>query len=636
MSRSGVFTNGDIRAVVDTNIGGPIGDPNSVPLGTTDYISNCPALTSPGSGGDGVPLDAGDVATDAAALAALPSNCWVLNQVLPGGYTPQFGGLLEDASAVVGIRGEFANGMFYDFSGSVGRNNVDFFLNNTWNPSNGPDGIGPNGLQRDFEVGSYQQFDTNLNADFVLPIPVDAFASDLNFAFGAEWRNEQFQTRIGEVASWSPGRFSGQNGPGGQNCYGDGVTCQLDGNGDPILLPNLSIGAHGFAGFSPQQAGTWDRANYAIYGDLEADMTENFTMGLAVRFEDFEDFGTTTNGKISARWALTDAFALRGSASTGFRAPTPGQSNVTKVSTTTIDGELQQRGQIPPTNPIAQALGAQPLKPEDATNFAVGVVWNATDSLSFTVDAYRIEMEDRIVQTGTIEIGDVSANDPRLADVNCPVAKANDATAAVCLQETGVPGAGDLNSISFYTNDFATTTTGVDFVATWAVDYGGAGTADLTAAWNWTETEVDSAGSEVDRNRVVDLENFNPKHRGIFTYNHFIGGFRFLARASYYDSWIVGDYSDDSPANPVNYTLDCTIPNDKCYDADWIFDLEAAYSFNDTWTAVVGAMNVADNNGPIDQDHADGTIGSGNTFEQSTHFGQDGGMWYFRVRADFQ
>ena len=671
-SRSGVFTHdqggttnfdtdasfeNSYRAIVDTRIGGPLSDPNSVPLGITDYVSNCPALVSPGSGSDGEALEMQAVSDDFDALEILPPNCFVLNQLLAGGYTPQFGGTLEDASAVVGIRGEFANGMLYDFSGSMGRNNVDFFLNNTWNPSNGPDGIIEGNLQRDFSVGSYQQFDTNLNADFVLPISVDSFASDLNFAFGAEWRNEQFQTRIGELASWNPGRFSKQNGAGGQNCYEDPNnpgTCDVirDANGDPVLfdllgedgiaestkivkLPNLSIGSHGFAGFSPQQAGTWDRANIAVYADLEADVTENFTLGVAVRFEDFDDFGTTTNGKIAARWGLTDSLAIRGSVSTGFRAPTPGQSNVTKVSTTTIDGELQQRGQIPPTNPIAIALGAEALVPEDATNFTLGVVWDITDSLSVTLDGYVIELDDRIVQTGTLVVGDVSANDPRLANVNCPVAKANDENASACLQETGIPGAADLNSITFYTNDFATTTTGVDLVATWGVDFGDAGSGDLTVAWNWTETEVDRAGTEVDRNRVVDLENFNPKHRGIFTYNHYIGGFRFLARASFYDSWITGDYSDDSPANAVNYTIDCTIPRDKCYDSEWVFDLEGAYTFNDTWSVILGAMNVADNNGPIDQDHADGTIGSGNTFEQGNHIGQDGGFWYFRLRAEF-
>jgi len=610
-SRGGVFTNGDIRAVVDTSLTG----------NESGVTSNCPALTSPGSGSNGVPLDPAAVAADDMAMSQLPANCWVANMVLPGGYTPQFGGQLEDAAAVVGIRGEFGNGLGYDFSGGIGRNNVDFFLNNTWNPSRGPDGIEDGQLQRDFSLGSYQQFETNLNADFVLPIAVDAFASDLNFAFGAEWRNEQFQTRIGEVNSWEAGRFAFQTGtdPANPNTYSDGIT----------PLPNLSIGAHGFAGFSPQQAGTWDRANYAFYGDLEADVVESLTLGFAVRFEDFDDFGTTTNFKLAARWALTDSFAFRGSASTGFRAPTPGQGNVTKVSTTTIQGELQQRGQIPPTNPIAILLGAEPLKPEDATNFAAGVVWDVTDNLSLTVDAFRIEMKDRIALTGEIEIGSIPVPPNLLA--RCPPPT----TLPQCLQILGVPGAADLNSVAFYTNDFATTTTGVDLVATWALDFGRAGSGDLTAAWNYTKTTVDDAGSEVNRDRVVDLENFNPRNRGIFTYNHYVGGFRFLARASFYDEWVDGDFGGDNPADPRNYTISCIAGDDKCYGSEWILDLEAAYTFNEKWSVIVGAQNIADNFGPIDSDNLDGTIGQGTTYDTGTPFGSDGGFWYFRLRADF-
>jgi len=617
--RTGVYDDGNgIRAVVDTNLTG----------NEEGFTSNCPALVSPGSGGDGVALDPGTVQQDALDLANLPANCFVLNQILPGGYTPQFGGMLEDAAAVIGIRGEMDNGLFYDFSGGVGRNNVEFFLNNTWNPSLGPDGIVEGELQRDFVIGANQQFDTNINLDFSYPIKVDAFASDLNFAFGGEWRNEQFQTRIGEEASWAPGRFAFQAGPNGlnPNTYSDGVT----------PLTNLSIGAHGFAGFSPQQAGTWDRSNYAVYIDAEADVSENFTVGAAIRFEDFDDFGTTTNGKLAARWGITDRFALRGSVSTGFRAPTPGQSNVTKVSTVTIDGELQQRGQIPPTNPIAQVLGAEALKPEDATNFTLGMVWDVTDSFSLTLDAYVIELEDRIAQTGSIVISDIdAATDPRFADVNCPNTKTAGGNASQCLQELGVPGAADLNSVSFFTNDFETTTTGVDLVATWALDFGNS-SGDLTVAWNYTETEVDSAGEEVDRNRVVDLENFNPKHRGIFTYQHYFGSLRLLARASYYDSWIEGDFSADDPVDPTDFTIDCTIGADQCYDGEWIIDLEAAYTFNDKWSVIAGIQNIADSFGPVDDNNLDGTIGDGNTYDTSTPWGQDGGFWYFRLRADFE
>lgn len=630
-ARSGVFTFGGAdgqtyRAIVDTNLTGT----------ETNYVSNCPALVAPGSGSTLTPLDDGlDAATvlaDSMARAGLPANCFVANQLLPGGYTPQFGGQLEDASIVIGLRGEFANGISYDFSGSIGRNDVEFFLNNTWNPSLGPDGIVNGALQRDFHIGSYTQTEENLNADFVWPIAVDAFASDLNFAFGVERRNEQFRIEIGEENSWDSGRFAFQSGAG-TNCYGDGVTCQLDLNGDPIPLANLSIGSHGFAGFSPSQAGTFDRSNIAAYVDLEADITDNFLLGIAVRFEDFTDFGTTTNGKIAARFKLTDTFAIRGSASTGFRAPTPGQSNVTKVSTITIDGELQQRGQIPPDNPIALFLGGRPLEPEEATNFTLGVAWDVTDTLSLTLDLFQIDLDDRIAQTGSIVIG----GEPVPPGVDCPLAQANPfATLADCLQELGVPGAADLNSVSFFTNDFQTTTTGVDLVATWALYYGAAGNADLIFSYNHTETEVDDAGSEVSRNRVVDLENFNPQNRVIITYNHVIGNFRFLARASWYDEWIEGDYSADAPANPVNYTIDCTVPRDQCYDSQWLLDLEAAYSFNDNWTFIVGAQNITDEFGPIDDNNLDGTIGSGNTYDTSSPYGFDGGFWYARFRAEFE
>src|SRR5690606_33737093 len=144
--------------------------------------SNCPALPSPGSGGSGVPLDPDVVAVDNAALAALPANCWVLNQLVPGGYTPRFGGKLNDASIVGGIRGEMNgglfDGLFYDFSASYGRNAIEFFLNNTWNPALGADGIINGELQRDFDIGSYIQYETNFNIDFVLPIANDIFASD--------------------------------------------------------------------------------------------------------------------------------------------------------------------------------------------------------------------------------------------------------------------------------------------------------------------------------------------------------------------------------------------------------------------------------------------------------------------------
>ena len=614
-SRSNVYTSGSTRAVVDT----------SIKPGATGITSNCPALKTPGSGGNGVPLNAAAVSADAAALAGLPSNCWVLNQLVPGGYTPQFGGNLKDASLIAGVRGQISSRLSYDLSGSYGRNKVSFFLNNTWNPSNGPDGIVNGALQRDFDIGSYVQSEVNFNADFVYTVPVSSFASDLSIAFGGEYRDEIFETIIGEEASWKAGNYAFQN-QFGSNTYSDGVT----------PLPNLSIGAHGFAGFSPQQAGRWGRNNIAVYTELEADITDNFTGAVALRYEDFESFGDTTNYKVAGRYRITDSLALRASYNTGFRAPTPGQENVTKVSTTTIDGELQQRGQIPPTNPIAQFLGAEQLDSEDSSNFSAGFVWDLSSSINITLDYYQIELENRIAQTGSIVVG----GRPVPSGVNCPGARANPAgNLAICLQELGVPGAADLNSVSFYTNDFNTTTTGFDLVATWDLDWGNAGAGSLVAAWNQTETEVDNAGSEVSRNRVVDLENFNPENRGVFTYNHFLNDWRFLARLRTYDDWIEGNYSGDPTgrgANGTNYGLLCAAYNrDKCYDGENVVDVEVAYTFNDNYTLIVGANNVFDEEGAIDVNNLDGTIGAGNTYDGSTPWGIEGAFYYARFRVDF-
>ena len=612
-SRGGVYTNGSTRAVVDTNIRNR----------ATGVTSNCPALTSPGSGGNGVPLNQAAVAADAQALANLPSNCFVMNQPTPGGYTPQFGAQLKDASIVIGGRGDITPNLSYDISGSYGRNAVSFLLNNSWNPSNGPDGFVNGELQRNFDIGQNVQSETNFNIDMNYTMPVDGLASDLNIAFGGEWRDERFETIVGEKNSWVAGRFAFQN-VDGSNTYSDGVT----------PLPNLSIGAHGFAGFSPEQAGYWGRSNYAVYTDFEADITDSFTAGLAVRYEDFESFGDTTNFKVSGRYRLTDALAVRASYNTGFRAPTPGQENVTKLSTITVDGELQQRGQIPPTNPIAGALGAQALKPEDSKNYSLGMVWDVTGDINVTVDYFNIEIQDRIAATGTIDISSRSA----IAGVGCPAALAAGRNLALCLQEAGVPGAADLSSVSFYTNDFSTTTQGVDLVATWNLDFGDMGNGTLNAAWNWTETEVDNAGQEVNRNRVVGLENQNPQNRGVFTYNHFLNDFRFLARLRTYDDWIDSGWSGDTTSrgpNGLGYTINCGFNTDNCYSGESVVDLEAAYTWNSNYTFVVGANNAFDQDAAINQNNLDGTIGDGSLYAGSTPWGTEGAFYYARVRVDF-
>ncbi|MGE0621741.1 MAG: TonB-dependent receptor plug domain-containing protein [Pseudomonadales bacterium] len=640
-NRSGVFTSGSAQYDADgdglPDISGFDADNNPIyrTIGLRAVMdpgfynsgvpSGCPAVPSPG----GSVFD-GFQGSD--YVSANP-GCFVFNALDEGGFTPQFGGNMEDIAAVVGLRGEMDSGLSYDFSVGLGRNEASFFLNNTFNPSLGPES------GRDFSLGKYIQTEQNYNADFVYPLAVDAFYSDLNIAFGAEYRVETFEIRQGKEDSWIAGDFAFQ--PEDGLVYPGDVQYDVNGDGTPdtvftggLSLPAMSIAANGFAGFSPPQVGEFERTNWATYVDLEADIFEGFTLGVAGRYEEFDDFGDTLNGKIAARWALTDSFALRGSASTGFRAPTPGQSNVTKVSTITVQGVLQQQGQIPPTNPIAVALGGQPLDAEDATNFTFGAVWGITDSLELTVDYYNINVKDRISSTGTIDIADLYIGDyPDLVS-QCGLT----VSVPECLQLIGVPGAADLSSVNFYTNDFETTTQGVDAVLTWSHDWGNFGLSNVSFAWNWTETEVDKIGDPISRDKLVDLENFNPEHRGIITLNHFIGDFRLLFRASYYDDWTSADYLDDPTFTQAqtNYTIDCT--EDGCFKGKWIFDVEGAYTFADRYTIVAGAQNVFDQDAPADANNSAGpnlSSNSGEQYDTSTPWGFDGGFWYVRLQADF-
>jgi iron complex outermembrane receptor protein len=284
---------------------------------------------------------------------------------LPAGFTPFLDGDQTDSSFVVGVQGEFQSGMLYDFSYGFGKNELDYFLNNTANPS-----LGPGDLmtlpQMDFDVGGYEQRELMVNADFSLPL-----SDSLNLAFGAEWREETYTAVAGEPNSF------------------------------------FEKGASGLKGVTTDDAGATERDNVALYFDLEHDISDALLLQYAARFEDFSDFGETINGKIAGRLRLSDALAIRGAVSTGFHAPTPGQASVRTTITTadsTIPGQtiLVEEGLFPPTDPVAVSVGAQPLTEEESVNYSLGFTSEFGDNTSLTVDVYLIEVDDRIYKTGNI------------------------------------------------------------------------------------------------------------------------------------------------------------------------------------------------------------------------------------------
>ncbi len=240
---------------------------------------------------------------------------------LPAGFTPFLDGAQTDTVLVAGLTGLFGNGTTYDFSVGYGENELDYFLNNSINPALGLSGGQP--AQRDFDVGALGQEELNFNADFFKSI-----GDDKGLGFGFEWREETFKLVAGEPASYE--------GPG----------------------------VSGFRGFAPENSGSFARDNVAVYADLEHDISDEFLMQYAVRFEDFSDFGSTVNGKIASRYSVNDTFTLRGAVSTGFHAPTPGQANYQQTITTFdgVTGLQVEEGLVPSTSPLVAAVGGTALR----------------------------------------------------------------------------------------------------------------------------------------------------------------------------------------------------------------------------------------------------------------------------------
>jgi iron complex outermembrane receptor protein len=503
---------------------------------------------------------------DPAALAQIAAdpNCFAYNNLEPGGFTPQFGGEVIDASITGGTRGEWSNGLRYDFSLSYGRNSVEYFISNTVNPQLAGQ---LNDQTRTFNPGSYIQSERNANADFVKDIEVGSFASPLSFAFGAEYRVEQFEIRNGDPNSFF-----------------------IDTASD-LPSQGFGIGSNGFPGFKPEDSGKFDRGSFAAYVDLEADITERFLVGAAVRFEDYDTFGNTTNGKISARFALTDNFAIRGAASTGFRAPTVGQENVRNVSTAFTGGVLADEATLPPTNPIAIQKGGVPLEPEESTNLTAGFV-AGFGNFDITVDYFNIEVKDRIALTTTQEL-----TDQDIAD----------------LIEQGILDASSFTGVRFFTNDFDTTTQGIDVVATTAAQLFG-GDSQFSLTYNWTDTKVDSFNPDIiGDTRVRQLEDNLPDHRAAFVWNHAQGNFRGLLRINYFGEYFEAHLDDG------------TLPIEA--GAEYTVDFEAGYNFTDSISVTLGAANVFDEYPDVNP--WAGIVGA--QYPTTSPMGFNGGFWYLRA-----
>ena len=491
-------------------------------------------------------------------------DCFAFNEILPGGFTPRFGGTVTDMSLVFGTRGELDNDITYDVSLNLGQNEVDFAISNTINPSLGPE------TPTSFSPGRYTQSEQTLDIDFTKPFDVGLY-EPLFVATGFQYRNESYESFAGDTASYEIG---------------------------PLATQGFGIGSNGFPGLAANSQGRVSRNNIALYIDAEAYITENFMLAGALRYEDFSDFGDTTKGKIAFRWQALENIAFRGAFSTGFKAPTLGQSNVRNVTTAFgTGGQLIDRATLPPTDPVSQLKGGEQLTPEESESITFGVVADFDNGLFITADYYNIELTDRISTASGIALTE--------EDIATLLAQ-------------GISDASSFSEISFFTNDFDTTTEGVDVVANYSMDMMG-GETKFSLAYNWTSTEVDRASDNISDFRIRMLEDNLPAVRYSATANHTNGDWRFLARMNYYGS-IFEDH------------LDSALPIDKV-GSEITFDFEVAYNFTEEFTVTVGAKNAFDEYPDENNTDAGGITYAqiaGSAYPTTSPIGINGGFYYLR------
>jgi len=483
---------------------------------------------------------------------------WDVRSLYPTGFSPKYGSDYDDLQLVAGVRGQFTPDLSWGVSGAYGRNRIEYTLDESINASLGP------ASPTSFYLGRLSQVEKNVNADFVYGLPLAVLAAPLNIAFGAEFREETYGVDAGDPASYA---------------IGPGAAAGLAGN------------SNGAPGFGPDNAGRWSQRSHAAYVDVEAPLSTRWNVGAAARYERFSSFGGTLDGKLSTRFEVTPALALRGSVSTGFRAPTPGQlyttSTVQGLDTVTL--QVFTSGRLSPSDPLARQLGASALKPEQSRTTSLGLAWRNDAGLSGSVDLYDIKVTDRFSQSAAFQI------------------------------PAGIPNPMGYTSVSYFTNDFDTTTRGVDLVGSWVGD-AGPGRLNLTLGWNYNRTQVDKGATSVATSQTqrVIFEERLPRQKGTFSADYAIGNWSVLAKLRHYGAWT------DSTGNATGDIF-------QRFGDMQFFDLALAYRFNAGNSLRIGADNLFDRY----PDEAVFQASRGLVYSRNAPYDTDGRNVYAEYRVKF-
>ncbi|MEZ8184398.1 MULTISPECIES: TonB-dependent receptor [Shewanella] len=492
-------------------------------------------------------------------------------EVYPDGFLPQISPEIIDYSLVTGY--EFELGKWQvDSSAGFGSNSFEYTLENSINASLGP--ISPTS----FDAGTLSTSELNLNVDASSYYDF-ANDSDLLVAMGVTWRQSGYQIDAGQEESYIKGDYQGKSG-----------------------------GSQGFGGFTKESEVDEDRTNLGLYIELENQLTEDFYWAAAVRYEDYSDFGSNTSWKLSGRYELTDSLALRLTTDTGFRAPSVQQLYFTNVSTffdpDPVTGEFipRESGTFNQLSPIRSELGIPDLKAEQSHSYSAGIVYTGNNGFAVTLDAYEINVDDRIILSGAID-------------------KESSPAIAAILEGTNA------DSARFFMNAVDTKTQGVDLVITQGIDLGEFGDLKANLAYSYKETEIESIslpsilnGLEdelFDNIEVVRMTEANPKNTANIGFTHQYDDFTTNLRFSYFGNYTVGYSSSEVE-----------------YGSRWTTDLSTRYRATDNLAVTLGVQNLFDTY-PEKRPEDNNFNGIFIYPLTNTPFGFNGGYYYLDLRYTY-
>lgn len=487
--------------------------------------------------------------TEGAVLFRHPDSNQNVRALYPDGTRPVTTGDNSDFGLTVG--GEFGAGAWsFDSSVSYGRNQFEFGVKNSLNPSLGPSS------PTQFDSGRFTLEQLNVRLDAMRELRLGALGVDL--ATGVAYRDEDFRSEPGDEASFAAGDFRFDRSV----TLEDGSVVDLE-----LLVGAPDIGAQGAKGITPRDAADIDRGVYGVYVDASSQVSERLFMNVAARFEDYDDFGNTLNGKLSGIYALTPVLSLRASVSNSFRAPSLSQLAWSR-SDNTFDRETFERVSsrlVRAESEIGRTLGVAHLQEEDARNVSVGITARPIEGLSLTLDAFRIDIDDRI------SISEFLQGQTLIDTVQ------------------DLPGGEGVRSISFFTNAIDTRSDGIELVVDWNMLWAG-GDVNLNAAWSYVDTDITGLRDAPPALTAIDpdaqlfesgainvLTTASPDNQAVLKGTWENDKWRLMSRARHYGS-VIRDRGFAAQE----------------FDPDTLIDLAVSRSFRGDWSVTVGADNVFD------------------------------------------